>query len=175
MRTIARGTCHVIFVYDIAFAIDLNEAARTISSATRETLKHKRRAPQYFEYSPPPLRIVQRAERVAIDTTFATDPQVELVVYDFGAVNVVYRIDLSREGSRLLKLSEDLYENKQLLADSRHMFEDLLKVIEPALTKANISSFVEDYVIFQVQEFGGSVATEDLTTRYASHVTQILR
>ena len=175
MLTIARGTCHVIFVYDIAFAIDLNEAARTISSATRETLKHKRRAPQYFEYSPPPLRIVQRAERVGIDDTFATDPQVELVVYDFGAVTVIYRIDLSCDSSRLLNLSESLYENKQLLADSRHRVEDLLKVIQPALTKANISSFVEDYVIFQVEAFAEPIAIEDLTSRYAVHVAQILR
>jgi hypothetical protein len=175
MLSIARGTCHVIFVYDIAFAIDLNEAERRISSATRETLKHKRRAPQYFEYSPPPLRIAQGAERVAIDATFATDPQVELVVYDFGAVTVIYRIDLSRDGSRLLNLSEELYENKQLLADSRQRVKDLLKVIEPAVTKANISSFVEDYVIFQVEAFAEPIAIEDLTTRYAAHVAQILR
>ena len=175
MLSIARGTCHVIFVYDIAFAIDLNEAERRISSATRETLKHKRRAPQYFEYSPPPLRIAQGAERVAIDATFATDPQVELVVYDFGAVTVIYRIDLSRDGSRLLNLSEELYENKQLLADSRQRVKDLLKVIEPAVTKANISSFVEDYVIFQVEAFAEPIAIEDLTTRYATHVAQILR
>ena len=175
MLSIARGTSHVIFVYDIAFAIDLNEAERRISSATRETLKHKRRAPQYFEYSPAPLRIAQGAERVAIDKTFATDPQVELVVYDFGAVTVIYRIDLSRDGSRLLNLSEELYENKQLLAESRHRVEDLLKVIEPALTKANISSFVEDYVIFQVEAFAESIDIEDLTTRYAADVAQILR
>src|SRR5215471_9869030 len=151
MLSIARGTCHVIFVYDIAFAIDLNEAGRRISSAIRETLKHKRRAPQYFEYSPPPLRIVQGSERVGIDETFATDPQVDLVVYDFGAVTVIYRIDLTRDSSRLVNLSEALYENRQLLADSRHIVQDLLKVIEPALTKANISSYVEDYVIFQVE------------------------
>jgi hypothetical protein len=175
MLSIARGTCHVIFVYDIALAIDLNEAERRISSATRETLKHKRRAPQYFEYSPPPLRIAQGAERVAIDATFATDPQVELVVYDFGAVTVIYRIDLSRDGSSLLNLSEELYENKQLLADSRQRVKDLLKVIEPAVTKANISSFVEDYVIFQVEAFAEPIAIEDLTTRYAAHVAQILR
>jgi len=175
MLSIERGRCHVIFVYDIAFAIDLNEAERRISSAKRETLKHKRRAPQYFEYSPPPLRIAQGAERVAIDATFATDPQVELVVYDFGAVTVIYRIDLSRDGSRLLNLSEELYENKQLLSDSRQRVKDLLKVIEPAVTKANISSFVEDYVIFQVEAFAEPIAIEDLTTRYATHVAQILR
>src|SRR5262245_45350223 len=108
MLSIARGTCHVIFVYDIAFAIDLNEAERRISSATRETLKHKRRAPQYFEYSPAPLRIAQGAERVRINETFATDPQVELVAYDFGAVTVIYLFDLSVDGSRVLNVRYEL-------------------------------------------------------------------
>ena len=44
---VARGTCHCIFVYDIAFAIDLTQAERQIKSAVRETIKHKRRAPRY--------------------------------------------------------------------------------------------------------------------------------
>src|SRR5262245_37024632 len=175
MLSIARGTCYSIFVYDIAFAIDLNEAERRISSATRETIKHKRRAPRYFEYTPAPLRIAQATVAVPIDVTFATDPQVELVLYDFGAVTVIYRIDIRGDSSCLLALSEALYENEQLLAQSRGRVEELLSVIRPALTKANISSFVEDYVIFQVQTFAEPVAVEDLTTRYAAHVTQILR
>src|SRR5881396_3210125 len=33
MPSITRGTCYCIFVYDIAFSIDLNEAERRISSA----------------------------------------------------------------------------------------------------------------------------------------------
>jgi hypothetical protein len=175
MLTIARGTCYTIFVYDIAFAIDLNEAERRISSATRESIRHKRRAPQYFEYSPAPLRISEGTERVRIDETFSTDPQVELVVYDFGAVTVIYRIDIRGDSARLLTLSGRLYENEQLLTASRRRVENLFGVINPALTKANISSFVEDYVIFQVQQFSDCIAIEDLTTRYAAEVTQILR
>src|SRR5262245_49321462 len=98
MLSIARGTCYSIFVYDIAFAIDLNEAERRISSATRETIKHKRRAPRYLEYTAP-LRIAQETEPVLIDGSFVTDPQVELVVYDFGAVTVIYRIDIRGDSS----------------------------------------------------------------------------
>jgi len=30
MLDITRGTCHVLFAYDIAFSIDLNEAERRI-------------------------------------------------------------------------------------------------------------------------------------------------
>ena len=68
MPSIIRGTCYCIFVYDIAFLIDPNEAERRISSAKRETIKHKRRAPKYFEYRPAPLGISQAAESVRIAT-----------------------------------------------------------------------------------------------------------
>ncbi len=174
MLAVARGTCHSIFVYDIAFSIDLNEAERRLSSAKRDTIKHKRRAPTYFEYRPAPLRINQGTVSVQIAADFSTEPQVELVVYDFGAVSVIYRIPLG-EDPTLLSLSEALYENQALLSDSRDKVEGLLKMIEPALTRASISSFVEDYVIFQVQAFATPVSIDDLITHHAQEITRILR
>src|SRR5437773_3396242 len=160
MPSITRGTCYCIFVYDIAFSIDLNEAERRLSSAKRETIKHKRRAPQYFEYTPAPLGIDRQAEPVRIDETFATDPHVELVVYDFGGVSVIYRIPFNCGSAGLRALSNGLYENERLLADSLRRVEDLLNVIQGAMSKANISSFVEDYVIFQIDAFAEPVNIE---------------
>jgi hypothetical protein len=160
---IARGACHSIFVYDIAFSIDLNEADRRITSfKQRETIRHKRRAPRYFEYHPAPLRISQ-------------DPNTELVIYDFGAVSVIYRMPLTGDISALLTMSEELYENERLLSDSRRRVEELLKVIDPAVSKGNISGFVEDYLIFQIEGFEPPVSVDDLTGAYGSRIAQILR
>jgi hypothetical protein len=121
------------------------------------------------------LRISQNFARVFITEKYSTNPIVELVVYDFGAVTVIYRIPLEGATSNLLSLSEALYENKQLLTDSRTRVEELLKLIEPAVSKANIASFVEDYVIFQIEAFAPPFAIEDLTTQYAQEVAQVLR
>jgi hypothetical protein len=173
MPSVASGTCYCIFVYDIAFFIDLTEAERRISSATRETIRHKRRAPKYFEYRPAPLRVGRPAEPFRVKDSVSTDPSVDLVVYDFGAVSVTYRIPIA--GVDLLALSEALYENELLAADSRKRVDDLLKLIEPAVSKPNISGFVEDYVIFQVTEFAGKVTLAQLSTEYAHAVAQILR
>ena len=170
-----RGACHSIFVYDIALAIDLNHAERLITSAIRDSIKHKRRAPQYFEYTPAPLRMTQTVEPVRINETFATEPQVQVVVYDFGAVSVQYRIPLSGDASKLLSLSEGLYENQALLSDSRRRVEHLLKVIESAVSKESVSSFVEDYAIFEVQALREQVTVEELTNHYAVEIAQILR
>jgi hypothetical protein len=175
MPSITGGTCHCIFVYDVGFSIDLNEAERRLTSAKRETVRHKRRAPQYFQYQPAPIGISRKAEAIRIDEKFATYPQVDLVVYDFGAVSVIYRIALSGDSASLLGLSEDLYENPGLLEDSRRKVEDLLKVIEGAISKSSISGFVEDYVIFQIDSFTDDAGIEQLTTRYAQDIAQILR
>ena len=150
---VARGTCHSIYVYDVAFSIDLNEAERRITSfKQRETIRHKRRAPQYFEYRPAPLRVTQDAAPLEIAGPFKTSAQAELVLYDFGAVSVIYRISLDGAAD-LLSLSEGLYEHPQLLGDSRRRVENLMKLIEPAFFKPNISPSVEDYAIFQIEAF----------------------
>jgi hypothetical protein len=176
MLSVARGTCHSIFVYDIAFSIDLNETERRITSfKQRETIKHKRRAPRYFAYQPAPLRISQDPVTIPISEEFAAKPQVEIVVYDFGAVSVIYRIPLSGETPNLLALSEALYENAQLLKDSRQRVEELLKLIESAVSKPNISSFVEDYLIFQIEAFAEPVTLQHITAEHTQHVAQILR
>jgi hypothetical protein len=174
MLKVARGICHVIFVYDVAFSIDLNEAERRITSATRENIKHKRPAPPYFEYRPAPLRMSQTAAQVRVNETFATDPLVDLVVYDFGAVTVIYRIPLS-DRVDLLHLSESLYDNKSLLADSQARVAGLVKLIEQAVSKVHVSSFVEDYVIFQIESFAAPVSVLDLTSKYAKDVAAVLR
>ncbi|HYR87090.1 MAG TPA: hypothetical protein VE422_23615 [Terriglobia bacterium] len=176
MLSVARGICHSLFVYDIAFSIDLNETERRITSFTqRETIKHKRRAPRYFAYQPAPLRISQDAVRISISDKFDASTQVELVVYDFGAVSVIYRIPLGGESPNLLALSVALYENELLLKDSRRRVEDLLKLIESAVSKPNISSFVEDYLIFQIEAFAESITLKKIKTDHAQHVAQILR
>ncbi|HEY2382935.1 MAG TPA: hypothetical protein VGK48_17300 [Terriglobia bacterium] len=175
MASISRGRCLSIFAYDIGLSIDLSETERRLTSAKRETIRHKRRAPKYFDYRPAPLGISQQAESLRLDERFATEPQVDLIVYDFGAVSVIYRVAVAGDSSALLSLSERLYENELLLHDSRRRVEDLLKVIQGAVSKANISPFVEDYVIFQIDGFTEAIAIAELISGYAQQLAQILR
>ena len=175
MLSVARGTCHALLVYDIAFSIDLDEAKRRVLSATRETIKHKRRAPQYFEYHPAPLRVSQTSESISVGDAFLTDPQVDLVIYDFGAVSVIYRIPIAGETTALMKLSEGLYENPLLLADSGRRVQELLQLIAPAVSNPNISAFVEDYAIFQIESFGEPVGIDELTSQHSQFMVQLLR
>lgn len=171
---VEKGTCFAIFVYDVGLWVDLDKADRRITAIKeRGSIKHKPRAPHSLEYRPAPLRVAQEALAITVGK-YATGTNVEVMLYDFGALSLTYRIPIEGPFSGLLALSEDLYENPQLLADSRSRVERLLATIQEAVERPTISGYVEDYVLFQIE-------AHSPTDRYApwkSHeqeLAQILR
>jgi hypothetical protein len=173
--TIQRGTCYAIFAYDAARFIDLDSAERRIHEATqRQTIKHKRRAPSYFAYQPPPLRVSQDVESLALGN-YSARSSVDLVVYDFGAISVIYSLPLNCPFADLLALSEELYDNEFLLKDSRLRVEHLLKMAGNAAIKAGMADIVEDYVIFVVNDFNQAFEPDRFCAEYGQEIAKILR
>jgi hypothetical protein len=172
---IERGLCHVMFAYDAARSINLDEVVRRIHEATeRQTIRHKRRAPSYFEYKPPPLRVTHESPSLNIGS-FQTRPNVDLVLYDFGAVAAIYTIALEGSFDELLRLSEELYDNPFLLSDSQKRITELLKIIGDAATHANLADVVEDYVIFHIESLSRPIAPARFCSDHCGQIAQILR
>ncbi|HEU4345480.1 MAG TPA: hypothetical protein VFU31_28355 [Candidatus Binatia bacterium] len=173
--TIESGFAHVIFAYDAARSINLDIAERRIHEATqRQTIKHKKRAPSYFEYQPPPVRVSQDVEALNLGK-YHTHSSVELVVYDFGAISVIYSLPIQAPFSDLLELSEELYDNELLLTDSRTRVEQFLKVVADAATKAGLADIVEDYVIFSIDAFDQPLDVNGFSVAHAQEIARILR
>lgn len=169
------GVCYAFFAYETAFSINLDQAEERIHETTqRERIRHKRRAPSYFEYQPPPLRVTQDMAPLPLGHYRSRD-SVDLVVYDFGAVSVVYGIPIQGLFPDLLGLSEELYDNQALLTDSRRRVEQILTVIGGAAAKANIADFVEDYVVFQIEALSPPLNARELCSEHAQQIAQILR
>src|SRR5262249_55603088 len=80
--------------------------------------------------------------------------------------SIVYNVPFHGPPEDLLQLSQDLYENRALLDDSRNCVDEILGTIDGAVTKPSVSEFVKDYVIFQIY---GLMALEPQT------VARILR
>ena len=155
------GVAYVLFAYDVGLGIGLDAAEKSVKAMTeRAPIRHQRRAPKHFEFEPTPLRVTQ-VSTVHLIAGFATLPAVETVLYDFGAVCVTYQIPLTGPFSGLLALSEALYDNETLLADSRRLVEELLAGIMTSVKRPHIAHFYEDYVIFQLREFEG-MSYEDI-------------
>ncbi|MBD0315735.1 MAG: hypothetical protein ICV75_03500 [Nitrospiraceae bacterium] len=150
---IHQGTCYALFAYDVGWSIDLAEAERRITAGTeRGRLRHKSRAPQYFEYRPAPLRLMQEGGAFSIGAC-QSSPTVEVMVYDFGAVTITYRFPLGGPAEALLELSQSLYENESLLAKSRSRVEHLIQALRPAIERPKIADEVEDYVIIAIDSY----------------------
>lgn len=172
---IQRGAASAVFIYDVGFSIDLDRAQTLITdSKHRESFKRTRRAPKYFEFESPPLRIEQAAAPQTLGR-FATQPMVEVRIYDFGAMAVEFDVPLSGPFVDLLDLSEALYDNLPLLEASRAVVDALSRSIAPAISKLEISDRVEDYVVFQIEHLHPAAASHELVARAPELLAQILR
>ncbi|HUK42437.1 MAG TPA: hypothetical protein VLX11_15390 [Candidatus Acidoferrales bacterium] len=172
---IGGGQCFALFAYDAARSIKLEQAERRVHEATqRQTIPHKRRAPSYFEYQPPPLRVSVQSKPINIGR-FSTRPDVDLLIYDFGAVAVIYSFPIAGHFADLLPLSEELYDNESLLSDSRLRVSELVKVIGDAALHASFAPVVEDYVIFHIESFGKPFDAKQFCSANSLLIAQILR
>jgi hypothetical protein len=172
---VQNGTCFVTFAYDAARSINLELAERRVHEATqRQTMPHKRRAPSYFEYQPPPLRVSQDTEPVHV-SRFVASATVDLLVYDFGAVTATYSFPINGPFSDLLQLSEGLYDNEILLSDSRLRVSHLLQVIGNAANQASVAPVVEDYVVFHIESFTQPFNASRFCSEQGRQIAQVLR
>lgn len=172
---VERGTCYALFAYDVGLAVDLDEAQRRITAdKQRSPLRHKRRAPYYFEYQPAPLRVGLTVEAVCLGDHLA-ERAVDALIYDFGAVSVQFSIHLRGPLPNLLTLSDELYDNERLLAESHRLVEGLLRSISPAVTKPRIPDLVEDYAIYQIDELAAGQSLGAAAEDNGLLLAQILR
>lgn len=185
---IVRGTCTVVFAFDIAMAIDLDRAAALAAGEAtaqkRETLRpaaparHPRKAPAYFEYTPAPLRVTLPAEPQSV-RGYQTEGTVELLVFDFGAVRVNYRVPLDgRSLDELPDLSEALFDAPALATDARERVQAFAAKIGAATRKSGWTPQVEDYSIYEIREvtIGGRPAPPSRVLEVApTRLAQVLR
>jgi hypothetical protein len=162
---ISKGSCTVLFAYDLGFGISLERAeqllARHVDGSTqRGYLRHARKSPRSFEYRPAPLRVMRTSRGVQVGEV-RSDLAVSLTMYDFGAVSVAYTFPLTGSLEDLARLSCDLYDHEGLAADSKVQAEALMADIGPAVIKPGLRPLVEDYVIFHAEEF--DVQSRDVT------------
>src|SRR5918999_3576375 len=162
-----KGVCYALFAYDAARSIDLDAAERRTHEATqRQTIQHKRRAPSYLEYQPPPLRLSQEIQPIKI-AEYTSHRTVDLVLYDFGAVSVIYSIPIQGPFAALLTLSEDLYDNEILLTESRVRVEQIIGALGDAAVNVHTASVVEDYVIFRIAALDPPTSPEAFCASHA--------
>ncbi len=166
---------HPMFVFEVAQAIDLDQAERSIGGGSeRQTFRHRGRATLFFQYRPAPLRVSQERSPIAIGS-WATDPVVDLVLYDFGAASVAYHIPVQGGLTELSAATVALRDSRLLKVDARGRVEALLRSLGSAVQKPRVSDFSEDYTIVGMRELPSGATAAAFCEAHAEAITRILR
>ena len=144
-----RGSGRAFLAFDIGFSVDLEAAAARLPSLPlRVVLRHRGR--DYpLGTGTSPLRVSQRRESIQVGSLL-TLPEIELTLFDFGAVSVCHRFPLALGVEELPALSQALYGNPALLEDARAAVVELVGSLGDAVREPALQPLVEDYVVFRV-------------------------
>ncbi|MGH7518920.1 MAG: hypothetical protein ACREOC_15890 [Gemmatimonadales bacterium] len=174
MAVIGAGTCITTFAFEVGHSIDLEQCERLLSETVRQTIRPSRRAPEHFAYRPAPLRLTQ--DRPGAEVAGRPCASVNLVLYDFGAASVGFAFALAGATlDELVRLSDSLYGNAELLTEARARIEAVLATIGPAVTRPRLAEAVEDYVVFQLERLEPAAEAAQLLRESGSVLARILR
>jgi len=162
------GHALAFFAFDVGFQIDLDAAEPLVRAATRHRVVRARRpAPVWFDYSPPPLRLVVEGDPVTVGDA-ATEGAAEVLVYDFGAALLTYRLPLPEALDGLPALGAALYEHAGLEADARRRIAQVLEAIRPAVERPRLAEASEDYAVFAIRSWDAASPSELADTHRAT-------
>lgn len=169
------ATVRALFAYDIGLSIRLDRCRERVAGLQAdERIRHKGHAPQYFQFDPPPLRLVREIEPVAVGG-HSSARQVEILLYDFGGVSVGYSIPFDGTLEELIGLSCALAEDAALEEHAAQLVSRLLDLIGEHVDRPGLAQPVEDYLVFQVPAFEGGVDAEAVLERHAADFARLLR
>ncbi len=169
-----RGTCHVYQALDLGFAIDLARADRILAGdQIQQNFKKPRLAPEAQQLQRHSSRVSQSGFPVEIGS-FRTEGPVEIVLWEFGAITIDYRVPIDVDLADLVRLSDLLWDNADLAGDARRRAEQLVNAIRPAIDKPLLNERIEDYVVFELRLPDGQPVSE-LWTTHAATTASILR
>ncbi len=172
------GKCFVFLAYDVGNSINLDVAASLIpATVQRPQLGDNKRQPRYFGYDPRPVRFTYKIKSCEV-INFFTAEELEITLWDFGAITVGYRIDFKAElaPAELIKLSSFLDESELLDNETSNLLTLLLEELKPAIQNPALADTIEQYVVFQIDELNKSISgSELLKQNLAKDIAKIAR
>lgn len=170
-----RGSCYALFAYDVGFQIDVDRAREALAdSSPYRVIRGRRPAPAWFDYDPPPLRVLTEVDPLDVGP-LTTGTTIEWMIYEFGAVLVTYRVPFDCSLQELVALSESLDGAETLLNDSGRRVRAMLESIKAAVERPGIKDLVEDYVIYVIDEWPEQTTPGELIDRYAHDLARVLQ
>jgi hypothetical protein len=170
------GNALVYYAFDVGAGIDINKAETFLAEAKRLPAGDKKRQNKYFEFTPPPIRIIEEdCPIVALGAKFSTVARVEILVFDFGSISVRFQIPIKGQVKDIIDLSVELYENVKLQEAAKNVVKALTKKIIHLIDRPTIAERIEDYLIFHFAKTQQALSPHDLLKDHMMSLTSLLR
>ena len=152
------GKCHGIYVFDIGWWVDLAELRRDFAtlfpgvrlvSPTESTGGER----GFIKHDTLPVILERTIEPLVVDGK-RTSNTVRITIFDSGAITVVFLLPLEGQLSELVTISHSVFESKAFTTTARHIVTGILHRITEYVVRPALSQEVEDYLIFEISEFG---------------------
>lgn len=176
LMTVRSGSCWVVHAFDVGYQVDLAWSQKLCQEQTvRPQFSRQHRTPAEFGYTPEPLRVLQSGPAILVDGSVA-EGQMDVTLFDFGAMTVVQRFDLAgRTFAELVELSATLDEDERLEQEARRTARELLDRVRPAVERPELSSISEDYVIWEIHAFEDGTVPAASLERWRHVYAKIIR
>src|SRR5882672_7952797 len=166
------GVCLALFVFDIGQSIDLERSAERLSCATHiDALEH---APIQFQFARPPLGAKQPCEPLAVGAWRAR-PELELALFEFGAVSVTYAIPCNGDLGVWTELSCALAATPVLADAARRRVEQLIGELGESIGKPGVAEVSENYAVFRFGPLAAGVDSDAFVSGLAPDLARLLR
>jgi hypothetical protein len=174
LADIRRGQLVVLFAFDIGYEVSLEKLASLFAAAPVQPLSRKRQTPTHLQYSVAPVVLELQTD----EEFLGVRGSLRATIFDFGAVSIAYRWSLSSGESypslqNLPAVSAEIY-NRNLEVQARQDVLSLIERITPAIRRPKLSSLVEDYYLFVIEQLEPGLRAEDLLRRHHQTLAQIL-
>ncbi|MFN0111230.1 MAG: hypothetical protein ACKVZH_20395 [Blastocatellia bacterium] len=174
MPKITQGQVVAMFAFDVGYEVSLERLSAMMATTPVQPLSRKKQTPTYLQYSKPPQIL-----HLGIATGhFASVGNIQATVFDFGAVSISYRWNLTANEAvpleNLPQISHDLHA-LNLETHAKEQVEALMLKIEGAIVRPRLAELMEDYYVFVVEKLDEPLTAEELTANHRATLAQTLR
>jgi hypothetical protein len=172
---VVRGTVYVLQAFDVGASIDLERARSLLAEPSEPVLlRHHHRAPSYFQFETPPVRLEHAIEPISVGA-HRGPPAFEESLYDFGGVALRYGFGFEGSLSELVELVCALSDSSALALHARAWAENLPARLGAALTRPHVAAANEDYLVVDLRSLSRPLSAEELLSAHGGTLARVLR
>lgn len=172
---VVRGTVHVLQVFDVGASIDLERARVALRGRSEPVvLRHHRRAPAWFQFEEPPIRLEHALEPIRVGGHRCASV-FEESLYDFGGVAMRYAFEFEGPLAELVDVVCDLSDSAELARHARAWAESVPARLGASLKRPHVAAASEDYTVVDLRELSRPLTADELLGVHGATLARILR